>query len=84
MNYYYGASIQGIQGFIFATNKLKEIIGASEIVKNINYKFEKKFENDKDVEIILNAAGNIKAVFKNKETLQNHILNFEKEIRQKI
>jgi len=83
MNYYYGASIQGIQGFIFATNKLQEIIGASEIVKNINEKFEKKFENDKDVDIILNAAGNIKAVFKNKETLQNHILNFEKEIRQK-
>ena len=44
MNYYYGASIQGIQGFIFATNKLKEIIGASEIVKNINYKFEKSLK----------------------------------------
>ena len=81
--YYYGASIQGIQGFIFATNKLQEIIGASEIVKRINEEFEEKFKNNEDVEIILNAAGNIKAVFKNRELLQNHILNFEKEIRQK-
>ena len=30
--YLYGVSIQGIQEFIFKTNKLKEIIGASKIV----------------------------------------------------
>jgi hypothetical protein len=28
--YLYGAGIQGIQDFIFVTNKLKEIVGASE------------------------------------------------------
>ncbi len=31
----YGASVQGIQGFIFQTNKLKDISGASELVEEI-------------------------------------------------
>ena len=30
--YLYGASVQGIQDFIFKTNRLKDIVGASEIV----------------------------------------------------
>ncbi|MDE6796005.1 MAG: hypothetical protein K2J63_11975 [Muribaculaceae bacterium] len=33
--YLYGAAVQGIQGFIFQTNKLKEIVGASELVEQI-------------------------------------------------
>lgn len=31
----YGASVQGIQGFIFQTNKLRDISGASELVEEI-------------------------------------------------
>ena len=31
----YGASVQGIQGYIFQTNKLKAVIGASELVKDL-------------------------------------------------
>ena len=31
----YGASVQGIQGFIFQTNRLKDISGASELVEEI-------------------------------------------------
>jgi len=81
--YLYGASVQGIQDFIFSSNELQEIIGGSEIVKEINQVFEEKFKNDKNVKILLNAAGNIKAVFNDKEELQKHILEFEKEIRQK-
>lgn len=34
--YLYGASVQGIQEFIFKTNKLKEIIGASKIVEDMD------------------------------------------------
>ena len=37
--YLYGASVQGILDFIFKTNKLQEIVGASEIVKNIEELF---------------------------------------------
>ena len=33
--YIYGASIQGIQGFIFSTNSLKDIVGGSELVEKI-------------------------------------------------
>ncbi len=33
--YLYGAAVQGIQGFIYQTNKLKEIVGASELVERI-------------------------------------------------
>ena len=80
--YLYGASVQGIQEFIFKTNKLKEIVGASEIVKNINKHFQKKFEKSHSVEILLCAAGNIKALFSNKEELEAFILEFGKSIEQ--
>lgn len=32
-SYLYGASIQGIQSFIFQTDRLKDIVGASELVE---------------------------------------------------
>ena len=43
--YLYGVSIQGIQEFIFKTNKLKEIIGASKIVEDMDsIKFKKDYD----------------------------------------
>lgn len=33
--YIYGASIQGIQGFIFSTNSLKDVVGGSELVEKV-------------------------------------------------
>jgi len=62
--YLYGASVQGIQDFIFKTNKLQEIVGASEIVKGIETVFTANYHPD---EILLNAAGNIKAIFSEDE-----------------
>ena len=44
MAYLYGASIQGIQDFIFKTNKLQEIVGASEIVKGIATHFSDNYQ----------------------------------------
>lgn len=78
--YLYGVSIQGIQEFIFKTNKLKEIIGASKIVKN----FEKIIENfdglkDKPT-VILNAAGNIRLKITNEDDLKRIV----KYLPQKI
>ncbi|SFV74852.1 FIG00471280: hypothetical protein [hydrothermal vent metagenome] len=82
--YLYGASVQGIQDFIFKTNKLKEIVGASEIVKDVANEFlEISGYNEKDEHILLNAAGNIKAVFDSYEECQKVVLEFSKKIQQK-
>lgn len=40
--YLYGASVQGIQQFIFQTNELKDIVGASELVEFICTKLFKE------------------------------------------
>lgn len=78
--YLYGASVQGIQEFIFKTNKLKEIVGASEIIKQIADEFEKNYNPD---EVLVNAAGNIKAIFNSKEECQKVVLEFSKQIEKK-
>ena len=77
--YLYGASVQGIQEFIFKTNKLQEIVGASEIVKSISNLFEDNFQAD---EILLNAAGNIKAIFYSKGKCEKAVLEFSKMVMQ--
>ena len=76
--YLYGASVQGIQDFIFKTNKLQEIVGASEIVKGIAETFRSTYVPK---EIIMNAAGNIKAVFTEDEC-KKVVLGFPKMIMQ--
>ncbi|EIM72570.1 hypothetical protein A3SI_19641 [Nitritalea halalkaliphila LW7] len=63
----YGASIQGIQSFIFQTNKLKEIVGGSELVEEICttsfYEFiDPDGKGEEDSNIIISAAGNIKFI----------------------
>jgi len=84
--YLYGASVQGIQGFIFQTNKLKEIVGASQLVDNINGKLFPEFYKEKagkdlpEENIILNAAGNIKCVIENKSVLEKIVKEFPKRI----
>ena len=81
--YLYGASVQGIQEFIFATNKLTEIVGASKIVESIESKFRKKSGYiEGDEHILINAAGNIKAIFDDRESCQGFVSEFPKEIMQ--
>lgn len=84
MSYYlYGASVQGIQEFIFKTNKLQEIVGASEIVKSVAIEFEKISGYEKGHKnILLNAAGNVKAVFETKEACEKVVLEFSKIVQQ--
>ncbi len=77
--YLYGASVQGIQDFIFKTNGLKEIVGASEIVKNIATIFTNNYNPD---EILINAAGNIKVIFDSEAECQKAVLNFPKIVMQ--
>lgn len=82
-NYLYGASIQGIQEFIFKTNKLREITGASEIINSITgTKFLGKFvaSNILENNLIQNAAGIVKIVFDKKEDAKKIVLEFPKEV----
>ncbi len=84
--YLYGASVQGIQSFIFQTNKLKEIVGASEIVKNIT---DKMFFDIADIDgeykgLKLATAGNIKCEFseEDKSKLEKIVREFPKRVMQ--
>ena len=77
--YLYGASVQGIQEFIFATNELKSIIGASEIIENMNKIISEKYEKH----IVINAAGNIKLVFDEKTEFEELVKYFVKKQKQK-
>lgn len=89
MKYLYGAAVQGIQAFIFQTNELKDIVGASELVENIcKERFEMALEKvipnyvgiDLDENAIINAAGNIKYVFDDKEICRKVVRVFPKEV----
>lgn len=84
--YLYGASIQGIQQFIFSTNKLTEISGASEIVEYICTDFLRKRLHDLGVldenNILLSAAGNIKCLFKERATCQKFVYDFPRLVME--
>ena len=79
MSYLYGLSVQGIQDFIFKTNQLQEIIGASEIIKGL----ENEIGAYHPTEILLNAAGNIKVIFKDKASVESVVKALPKQIMQK-
>ena len=84
MAYLYGASIQGIQGFVFESNELKNIIGASEIVKqfdDINFIAE-PFLLEKDPIVFLRAAGNIRLEIDNEPDIEKIVKHFPKYIMQ--
>lgn len=85
MKYLYGAAVQGIQQFIFQTNELKDIVGASELVENIcTEKFKETFTDVGlsivDDNTIINAAGNIKYEFDSKEDCEKIVRVFPKKV----
>ena len=83
--YLYGASVQGIQDFIFQTNKLKEIVGASELVESIctTVFWEVANISKDDSNIILNAAGNIKYLFETEEKCKAFVRIFPKIVMER-
>ena len=91
MAYLYGASIQGIQGFIFETNKLKEIVGASNLIEKFTSEdFLNGFLQENNIleckyNILRNAGGNIRLSFKEeqKDILEVFVKEFPKYIMQK-
>ncbi len=83
--YLYGASVQGIQGFIFQTNQLDDISGASELVENICTKMFKEMVgegfNEKSNAVIM-AAGNVKYVFDTREQCEHVVRNFPRKVQE--
>ena len=72
--YLYGAAVQGIQDFIFKTNELKHIVGASELVEQIcTTAFD---EYGKNGESVVRAAGNIKFIFEKEEDCAKAVREF--------
>lgn len=85
--YLYGAAVQGIQSFIFQTNKLREIVGASELVEEICTEvFEDLFKDVglqyDEAKCILHAAGNIKYIFDSYDNCQKIAKLFPKKISE--
>lgn len=81
--YLYGAAVQGIQDFIFKTNELKHIIGASELVEQIcTTVFDKLIEDCgiKTGESVVRAAGNIKFIFENEDDCKKVVREFPKRV----
>ena len=73
--YLYGASIQGIQSFIFQTNRLKDVVGASEIVNNVCTDL---FSNEflQEGQLIVSAAGKILCIYSTQKMVENTLLRF--------
>ena len=78
----YGASVQGIQRFIFQTNELKDIVGASELVEFICTDLfqqtvgEEWTENNR----IISAAGNVKYVFETEAECREVVRTFPRKV----
>jgi len=76
--YLYGAAVQGIQDFIFKTNELRHIVGASELVEQICTSAFDEFA--KNGESVVRAAGNIKFIFDSEEDCRKAVREFPKKI----
>ena len=73
MSYLYRFEIKGIQNFVFATNKMKEISGGSALIDSL---FVPKEWDIREEEILAEAAGAATLQFSSKEDLQKFAQNF--------
>ena len=81
--YLYGAAVQGIQSFIFKTNELKDIAGASELVENIctrSFDGQLKSASVTTGEKVIGAAGNVKYVFNDRSECARVVRDFAKNV----
>ncbi len=74
----YGAAVQGIQDFIFQTNELKDIVGASALVEYICTECFDEFAQGG--EMIVRAAGNIKCLFDDEASCRRAVREFPKKV----
>jgi hypothetical protein len=83
--YLYGAEVQGIQNFIYSTNELKEIVGASELVEEVcTTAFQEILESlgaklNED-QVFVMAAGKIRYLFDDEALCKNVVKNFPRKV----
>jgi len=85
--YLYGSRVNQIQSLIFETSKLKEIIGASELVEQIcTAKFEESFAPNafQKEQRIQGAAGIITYLFEDLDECQQIVYDFHQKISTEI
>jgi hypothetical protein len=81
--YLYGLSVHGIQSYIFSSNKLREIAGASELVENICTEFFKsKVSNFQPNNLLMGAAGKVKYIFDSERDCNEVVRNMPYWISQ--
>ena len=80
--YLYAAAVQGIQSFIFQTNVLKDIVGASELVDSICTEAFKQLPGIswKEENQVIAAAGNVKYVFDTREDCEKAVREFPRTV----
>lgn len=78
--YLYGAEIHGIQNFIFSTNKLKEMVGASQLIADVPKQLLKKNVNEDS--IIQLAAGGIKCLLTDEQKAKQLYQNLPKLVAE--
>jgi len=83
--YLYGLTVQGIQSYIFETNKLREIVGASEIVEKMCTTWFKTFIDKKGIEgkFYLKAAGNIRFETEDENSAKTIFKKYHKKLLKK-
>jgi hypothetical protein len=83
--YLFGAKVQGIQSFIFETNKLQEIAGASEIIEQVsnNLLAELLGEAYEGEKVLMAAAGSIRYLFDDKGQCEQLVYQLPRALHQK-
>jgi len=84
-NYLYGLSVQGIQSYIFNSNKLSEIIGGSEVIELCCTKWFADFKKEHHLNgtLISAAAGKIRYVTSNRAEVELIYQEYAEVMRSK-
>ena len=85
-NYLYGFEVKGIQRYIFHSNKLKDIAGASALIESISTTLADQFIQDNNlsgIEFVRRAAGSI-WLYTNHDTCKKWVHSFPFYVQQHV